>query len=74
MIESTLFDPHPPDPGNDAAPRGGGAGVNDQNSHHDRRLARLPLTPPARHNAPPGTSEVAADRIAVHAAKQRAEV
>ena len=59
-------------PRNDAAPLAGGAGVNDPNSHPD--LIRLPLTPPARSNAPPGTSEVAADRIAGYARKQRADV
>ncbi|MBX3404147.1 MAG: hypothetical protein KF699_12115 [Phycisphaeraceae bacterium] len=37
-------------------------------------MARLPLTPPARHNAPAGTSGVAADRIAVHAKDLRARV
>ncbi|HMN40850.1 MAG TPA: hypothetical protein PKE29_08380 [Phycisphaerales bacterium] len=61
----------------DAAPRPGqdnGAGVNDPNYSPDSTLARLPLTPPARHNAPAGTSGVAADRIAGHAAKQRADV
>jgi hypothetical protein len=35
---------------------------------------RLPLTPPARHNAPAGTSGVAADRIAGHAKDLRARV
>lgn len=74
MIAPTLFDPGPPDPGNDAAPRGGGAGVNGSNTSPDSTLARLPLTPPARHNAPAGTSGVAARRIAAHAAKQRADV
>ncbi|MFZ2874575.1 MAG: hypothetical protein WAZ94_08840 [Phycisphaerales bacterium] len=34
----------------------------------------MPLTPPARHNAPPGTSGVAADRIAGHAKDLRARV
>jgi hypothetical protein len=68
---ATLFDPGP---GDDDAPRPGsnGASVNNRNSHPDP--TRLPLTPPARHNAPAGTSEVAADRIAGHAAKQRADV
>jgi len=44
------------------------------NEHPDCNLTRLPLTPPARHNAPAGTSKVAADRIAGHTAKQRADV
>lgn len=74
MTAPTLFDPRPPDtpPGNDAAPLAGGAGVKGRNTSPDS--TRLPLTPPVRHNAPPGTSDVAADRIAGHAAKQRADV
>ena len=56
----------------DAAPLAGGAGVNGPSDAH--KFTRLPLTPPARHNAPPGTSGVAADRIAGYAAKQRADV
>jgi hypothetical protein len=56
----------------DAAPGGAGAGVNDPNDAHN--LTRLPLTPPARHNAPAGTSGVAADRIAGHAKDLRARV
>ena len=56
----------------DAAPLAGGAGVNRPNTSPDS--IRLPLTPPARHNAPAGTSGVAADRIAGYAAKQRADV
>jgi hypothetical protein len=59
-------------PKNDAAPSGNGASVNDSSTAHDR--IRLPLVPPARRNAPPGTSSVAAERIVGHAAKQRAEV
>lgn len=59
-------------PINDAAPSGNGAGVNDPNNSPD--CTRLPLTPPARHNAPAGTSGVAADRIAGYAAKQRNDV
>ena len=56
----------------DAAPLAGGAGVNGPSDAHN--ITRLPLTPPARHNAPAGTSGVAADRIAGYAAKQRADV
>lgn len=56
----------------DAAPGGAGAGVNGPDDAH--KFTRLPLTPPARHNAPAGTSGVAADRIAGYAAKQRADV
>jgi hypothetical protein len=59
-------------PGNNAAPRGGGAGVNGRNSHPN--LLRLTLTPPARNNAPPGTSGVAAGRIVGHATTQRVRV
>lgn len=61
-------------PRNDAAPLAGGAGVNGPNTSLDSTLARLPLTPPARHNAPAGTSGVAADRIAGHAKDLRARV
>jgi hypothetical protein len=50
-------------PGNDAAPLAGGAGVNDQKTSPDLTLARLPLTPPVRKNAP-DTSRIAAGRIA----------
>lgn len=56
----------------DAAPLAGGAGVNRPNTSPDP--TRLPLTPPARHNAPAGTSDVAADRIAGHAKDLRARV
>ncbi len=65
--------PDPPEPpGNDAAPAGTGAGVHGRGTHPDR--TRLPLLPPARRNAPAGTSSVAARRIAGHAAAQRADV
>lgn len=56
----------------DAAPLPGGAGVTGPNTPPD--LTRLPLIPPARRNAPAGTSGVAANRIAGYAAKQRADV
>lgn len=71
MIAPNLFDPGPPK--DDDAPRPGsnGASAEDQTSPN---LTRLPLTPPARRNAPAGTSSVAADRIAGYAAKQRADV
>lgn len=59
-------------PKNDAAPLAGGAHVNSPNTSPDP--TRLPLIPPARRNAPPGTSSIAAVRIAGHAAKQRADV
>jgi hypothetical protein len=59
-------------PFDDAAPPAGGAGVNGPND--EQNLSQLPVTPPARRNAPPGTSGVAAKRIAAYAAKQRAEV
>jgi hypothetical protein len=68
---ATLFDSRPPK--DDDAPRPGsnGASAGDQTSEH---RTRLPLTPPARHNAPAGTSGVAADRIAGHAKDLRARV
>lgn len=77
MIARTLFDPHapePPDPNpkNDAAPTGIGADVHGQNTAP--HPTRLRLTPPAHHNAPAGTSDAAAERIAGHAARQRADV
>jgi hypothetical protein len=59
-------------PFDDAAPLAGGAGVNGPND--EQNLTQLPVTPPARRNAPRGTSGVAAKRIAGYAAKQRAEV
>lgn len=61
-------------PRNDAAPSGNGASANLSNTSPDSTLVRLPLTPPARHNAPAGTSGVAADRIAGHAKDLRARV
>ena len=71
MIAPNLFDPGPPK--DDDAPRPGsnGASAEDQTSPN---LTRLPLTPPARRNAPAGTSSVAADRIAGHAKDLRARV
>lgn len=67
---------HPPDtpPKNDAAPSGNGASANRPKNSPDSTFARLPLTPPARRNAPAGTSDAAAHRIAGHAARQRADV
>src|SRR6185295_16083646 len=56
----------------DAAPCGNGASVNDRNT--SPHLTRLPLTPPARRNAPAGTSDLAAVRIGGHAAKLRERV
>lgn len=65
---------HPPDtrPKKDAAPLAGGAGVQSRNSQDNH--TRLPLNPPARHNAPAGTSSVAADRISDHATDLRARI
>ena len=66
-------EPDPP-PKKDDAPRRGsnGASVNGRNSHPDP--TRLPPTPPARHNAPAGTSEVAAALIDGSAKDLRARV
>jgi hypothetical protein len=61
-------------PSNNAAPLAGGAGVNGPNTSHDSTFAGLPLIPPAHHNAPVGTSSVAADRIAGHAKHLRSRV
>lgn len=63
-MNATLFD--------DAAPLAGGADVNGPSDAHN--FTRLPLTRPARHNAPAGTSRVAADRIAGHAKDLRARI
>jgi hypothetical protein len=60
-------------PFNDAAPLAGGAGVNGRNTSPDSSLARLPLMPPVRNDAPE-TSRVAAGRIAGHAGTLRAAV
>lgn len=63
-------------PFDDPAPRLGssGAGLNNPNTHPDSNLVRVRLTPPARYNAPPGTSGEAARMIATHAATQRAAI
>lgn len=57
----------------DAAPLAGGAGVNRPNTSPDSLVARLPLMPPVRNDAPE-TSRVAAGRIAGHAGTLRAAV
>jgi len=59
---------------NDDAPELGSNGANVKEQSASPDLIRLHLKPPAHHNAPAGTSGVAADRIAGHAAKQRASV
>lgn len=74
--DASAIDPpaHPPPPNNDDAPELGSNGAGVSNPRTSPDLTRLPLMPPARHNAPAGTSKVAAQRIAGHAAKQRADV
>ena len=69
MTLPTLFDPRPPDPGDDAAPLAGGASVNKPTGH--RENTAQDVAPPASRNAPPGTSDVAAARIASHTAELR---
>lgn len=62
-------------PFKDAAPRPGqasGAGVNGPNPSPES--TRLDLAPPAHHEAPPGTSDVAALQIAGSTARQREAV
>lgn len=59
-------------PINDAAPLAGGAGVNDSNVAPNR--TQVNPVPPAHHNAPPGTSDVAADCIASRVVTMRAAV
>ena len=71
MIPETLFDDCL-DPKNDAAPLAGEAGVKGSNSRLNSTKIRM--VPPARRNAPAGTSRVAADRISGHAAEQRDRV
>lgn len=71
MIAPNQFDPGPPK--DDDAPRPGSNGASADDQTYDHRT-RLPLNPPARHNAPAGTSEVAAKRIAGHAKNLRARV
>lgn len=63
--------PRPPDPKNDAAPLAGGACVSGPNTHPKSTTVSLPLLPPARRNAPAGTSKAAAARIASGAARLR---
>lgn len=66
-----LFDLRPPTPRGDAAPPGSGAHVNSAIGAAE--LINLPLTAPARRNAP-GTSRTAADRIGIAAKALRAKV
>ncbi|MBX3375169.1 MAG: hypothetical protein KF817_15170 [Phycisphaeraceae bacterium] len=62
-------------PENDAAPRDGGAGVNEASDSPDSTSpAGLRLCPPAHRHAPRGTSDLAANRIAGYAVTQRASV
>lgn len=63
-MNATLFD--------DAAPLAGGAGASESNTSPD--LTRLPLIPPAHHNAPAGTSDAAARSIAGYAPKLRGRI
>src|SRR5262245_28322273 len=74
MNKPSLFDTLPPDPRKDAAPLAGGAGVPCPDCRPHANSVRLSLQPPARHNAPPGTSDVAASRIAGHTAALRDRV
>ena len=60
-------------PRNDAAPSGNGASANRSNTSPDSTVARLPMMPPVRHDAPE-MSRIAAGRIAGHAGTLRAAV
>lgn len=71
MTHPELFDPGPPDPGDDAAPLAGGAGVEGIKLSPDSIARLASLMPPARRNAPKGTSHVAASRIAGHTGSLR---
>jgi hypothetical protein len=64
-MSATLFD--------DAAPLGGGAGVNGPNSSPDGTLARIKIAPACRHDAP-DTSRAAADSVAGYTGNQRERV
>lgn len=64
---------HPVLPWNDAAPLAGGAGVSTMNSH-PKSIAAVPLRPPARRNAPAGTSSESARRIAGIAPRDRERI
>lgn len=46
---------------------------NGRTPEHEESI-KIRITPPAHHNAPPGTSDVAASMIGGHAAAQRAAV
>ena len=61
-------------PKNDAAPLAGGAGVEKANSHPKPTAASVRMTPPARRNAPRGTSDEAARRIAGHSGTVRERI
>ncbi len=63
-----------PDPGIDDAPRPGSSGASADDRSESPDDTRLPMRPPARRNAPPGTSDVAANRIAGHTRNLRARV
>lgn len=65
---------HPVLPWNDAAPLAGGACVSEENGHPKPTAARLALRPPARRNAPRGTSDAAAERIKPHAPDARERI
>jgi hypothetical protein len=61
-------------PWNDAAPLAGGAGVKEENGQPEHTAACVPMRPPARRNAPPGTSDAAAERIMPHAPDARGRI
>lgn len=70
---ATLFDPVPPDPGNDATPAATEAGVNDpKRAAHDKPV-RVRPSPALRRDAP-STSREAADRIRGCVGAQQAKV
>lgn len=72
MIGPTLFEGNPPDPGDDATPLAGGAGVYGSSGHqHHTRSPQI--GPTARRDAP-ATSHEAAARIREHAPVQRERV
>ncbi len=72
MSQPMLFGEGPPLPQKDATPAATEASVN--NANYQPKHTRLSLTPPSSRNAPPGTSEVSAERIAPKASALRLQV
>ena len=61
-------------PRKDAGTLWGVPGVGESNTRPKSTAVPTPPKPPAHHNAPAGTSDVAADRIAPHAPNLRSQI